>query len=678
MCIERLTISLVLTLNPSSIKLLPDGEHVAVSGQSVYVYILKLSTLRIVRTINCDDWTTSLNWIYKEKETHLLTLSYQKYLSLWSLSEGMLENESSNAFDLPSQSFIIDIEGNLNNFYLSTSDVHLIVLSDTCCIVYALPSFKLLATINAPKEGFASAQWCDDFTFIIWLKRGKGLVYKMSHLSHKKKESKERVDLRKSKKSSTDSGGDEHRLSKRRESHRRNSSKNLFSSHKSKEGHSFIATISFGDYDYTLFDNYVAGVVDDLIYLCSRKGDILVWKLTLASDKILPYSHSHISNGWSSKNAIEDELNVSASMICESTLKMIRGHNDGTITIMKLPTDVAPLTWRAHDKKVTCFLLLMGKNKELLVSGSDDMCINVWDISNNTPTLVISFVNHSGPIVSLFAPSLSKGFIQWKNRFFSISKDNTISLFQIDATPQFVNSFGPHPSRISNVKWRPDQDYLLVMCEDGVLSIWEMHSGHLDSMCHSLDTKTILTTALPLSHESKDMRWRLLSKQSITGITTTLSGQNPLQSLILNVKRLAKEVTSNIDDEKSENFIAKASTNPIYKVCTYLMPWCLDPDLDNMIIKYLCLKTPSPPVSYGLLGYGRSMSVLVPRLSKGTGRWDYSKLLSTSQHLASKIISKSLSEFCPSNVEHLKAAKKVEKFCSSRLPDFIPFLNSSE
>ena len=33
---------------------------------------------------------------------------------------------------------------------------------------------------------------------------------------------------------------------------------------------------------------------------------------------------------------------------------------------------------------------------------------------------------------------------------------------------------------VVSIKWRPQEDFLLVSCNDGSLYIWQMETGHLD------------------------------------------------------------------------------------------------------------------------------------------------------------------------------------------------------
>jgi WD repeat-containing protein 7 len=33
---------------------------------------------------------------------------------------------------------------------------------------------------------------------------------------------------------------------------------------------------------------------------------------------------------------------------------------------------------------------------------------------------------------------------------------------------------------VVSIKWRPQEDFLLVSCTDGSLYIWQMETGHLD------------------------------------------------------------------------------------------------------------------------------------------------------------------------------------------------------
>jgi len=250
---------------------------------------------------------------------------------------------------------------------------------------------------------------------------------------------------------------------------------------------------------------------------------------------------------------------------------MICGYSDGRVSVARLPADSTPHSWSAHSAKVNC-LLLVRKDKNYLITGSNDYYIKVWDLSygiahrhcpilhililaafvclsRSGHRLVHTFANHSGPVRQLFMvgdpidlPKSDQPFDfiymaathtfllllllncsrPWRHRFFSIGEDRSVALFQLDSAPHCLNIFGAHAAPISFVKWRPEQDYLFVACSDGSLNIWEITSGQLESTLYGHSVKDILEGAQHLSREDKQQHLRTISKQAITGTTLQL------------------------------------------------------------------------------------------------------------------------------------------------------------
>lgn len=234
---------------------------------------------------------------------------------------------------------------------------------------------------------------------------------------------------------------------------------------------------------------------------------------------------------------------VTASLVLEKKLQLISGYADGTISMSKLPLDMNPRSWRAHNSRVNALLLMPVDNKEYLISGSSDFYIRVWDLEAEPPVLVHTFANHCGPVRSLFAPDPQdvrrRG---WRNRFFSIGEDRIVGLFGVDRTPHCVRVFPNHSAPISEVRWRPDEDYLLVQCTDGSVSVWEMESGTQESAVRGPDADTILSFAKPLSRADPTQALKPVSRQSITGVSIPIDGESPVQAVLLNIKYISQEL----------------------------------------------------------------------------------------------------------------------------------------
>lgn len=682
--------SRVLTCYPKNIKVLPDGEHVAVSGESNLVEILNVNTLKIVRTINCDDWIAHFDHIFKEKEAFIMTISIKHVLSLWIIPKDLEDTKNT---DVPSREIKLEIEGTVVLCSLSPSGKHLMILTDIECLIYSTKRFLKKLSIKASEYSYRCGVWCDDYTMILWTADSEGFVFQIDRKKTRqaKPELKSKNSKRRSKALPIPFSPEESRKSvlfNSRSDPRNQNKSDIIGKKESKiqySGYSLVNKLCLPSLQSYRF---ISGGCDNgLAYVYTENDGLLLWNLLDEVFELPHVSHSLLSSGFTSiSNKQSIKLSVTYSIISEKDLYIMRGYEDGSISIGKLPADSSPLLWKAHLGEITCLILLKGKHHDVLISGSSDMSIKIWDLSHNNPNLLFTFYNHCGAIRSLFIPNYSDSTSQWHNKFFSVSDDNTVGLFQSDGSPHCINTYGPHPSKISIVKWRPDQDYLLVYCEDGYLYVWEMMSGKLDSKFRGIDGKDILLNAIHLSHETKDGRLKNISHHPLVSISTTIDNQS-LQSLIINTKLLSKDLDNRLHQERtSYSQLTKLHRSGMYKSCTYLLPWGVNPDLDKYAISVLHLRPPNPSVSHGILGYGRTMSILVPNASVGSGRWKISYLMSSYQSLASTTISKFLVEFdetCSSLSSEDSNSKKVKTFqlstyFSTKLPSEVEdFLNPS-
>eukprot|EP00026_Physarum_polycephalum_P000855 Phypoly_transcript_00856.p1 GENE.Phypoly_transcript_00856~~Phypoly_transcript_00856.p1 ORF type:complete len:1321 (+),score=184.89 Phypoly_transcript_00856:66-3965(+) len=198
-----------------------------------------------------------------------------------------------------------------------------------------------------------------------------------------------------------------------------------------------------------------------------------------------------ISDGWKGVS-MPVPSQVTATLVLEDSLILIRGHENGQISTAALPTDSFPKFFKAHTARVNCLLCspILGLSypssqsghaalpRRLLVSGSDDFTIKVWELP--TFELLQTFSRHTAPITSLFSPPPHRqSHDGWDNTFFAVSEDKCVGLYSMD---RCLNVFGVHPALISAVKSKWEQDYLVVECVDGSVAVWELGTGQLEGI----------------------------------------------------------------------------------------------------------------------------------------------------------------------------------------------------
>eukprot|EP01120_Amphizonella_sp_Union-15-10_P007232 TRINITY_DN2423_c0_g1_i2.p1 TRINITY_DN2423_c0_g1~~TRINITY_DN2423_c0_g1_i2.p1 ORF type:complete len:692 (-),score=100.48 TRINITY_DN2423_c0_g1_i2:4-2079(-) len=317
-----------------------------------------------------------------------------------------------------------------------------------------------------------------------------------------------------------------------------------------------------------------------------------------------------------------------------------------------------------------------GSNQlEYLLSGSEDFSISVWIVGSWE--LVCKYNSHSGPIKALFKPMDTP---DWKGKFFSVGEDRTVRMFHLENPASSCTCvYGNHPSSIVSVSWRPHQDFLMVKASDGSVSVWEIGTGQLEGRYYGDLAKEIFK---PRAHSKANLLYKsdrsqqmtkMISTQPVTGIDMQLSRGNPFQVVLLNVNKALMELHQYIKSIQSNNksFVLGRSCSS-YKSFSYLIPWGIDSELDELVTKETNLLPPDPRVSYGLIGTGNKMCAMLPSASKKEGRWILSDTLSASHSLATIAITKCLlvledhHEVCSNLLSHIGA------LLPEKIPDFVP------
>ncbi|KYQ94366.1 WD40 repeat-containing protein [Tieghemostelium lacteum] len=381
------------------------------------------------------------------------------------------------------------------------------------------------------------------------------------------------------------------------------------------------------------------------------QGSTTIVKKSLREPNLI----GNIHDGWRSCES-KPKQKVTASLILEDQMILIRGHEDGSISTSKLPSDLlSKLHPSAHNSRVNCLMRTPpGNTKSMLFSASNDTTIKVWDL--NSFQLLHTFSHHTGPVTSIFPLPHPRG----RNHFMSISEDKTIGMYTMDDM-SCKHMFGVHPSSISKVHWKSEQGYLIVDTIDGSVSIWEIGSGELEGTVYGQNAKDILDNSEILSNNWKQ-QVKLTNQQQFTTKSMVYShkSDSPIQTLFLNVKTISDEITKFNDLFTKYNSAISASNtimgnnsnityvqkelNQLISIISYFIPWGMDKQLDPMFKKDFQLRPPQPDFSFGLLGHRGNISFLIPSASHVTGKVQCSELLTAQTTLAAVSLSRSLSK----------------------------------
>ncbi|KAM9973298.1 hypothetical protein ACTFIR_012674 [Dictyostelium discoideum] len=426
-------------------------------------------------------------------------------------------------------------------------------------------------------------------------------------------------------------------------------------------------------------------------------GHIRIWVIPVNSEQLLnptnqtattsgkrilrePNLQGSISDGWKSveqsgKGGKARQQRVTASLLLDDTMMLIRGYEDGSISTSKLPTDLFTKFYNnSHNSRVNYLMSSPPGTglRRLLFSASNDCTIKVWDLS--TFKLLHTFSHHTGPVYSIFSlPQSSR-----RNTFISISEDKTIGMYSMEDL-SCKHMFGVHSSSISKVHWKNEQGYLMVETIDGSVSIWEMGSGELEGVVYGQIAKDILDNSELLSNNWKQQESKIHSGQHFPTKSLVYTHKNdpPIQTLFLNIKSISEEILLITQQKQQQqqqqqqqqsqqqqpqsqsqqqqqqqqiqqqqqnigSSIIQKDLNQLVSIFSYLIPWGMDKALDILYMKDFQLRPPQPDFSFGLLGHGGNMSFLTPSVSFSTGKLQCSETLSAQTTLSAVALGRTI------------------------------------
>lgn len=121
-----------------------------------------------------------------------------------------------------------------------------------------------------------------------------------------------------------------------------------------------------------------------------------------------------------------------------------------------------------------------GSNSYVLLSGSMDCTIRVWDLDSSSPMVVMH--QHVAPVRQIILPP-SQTEHPWSNCFLSVGEDSSVSLSSLD-TMRVERMFPGHPYYPAKVVWDSRRGYIACLClnqtgtsDADVLYIWDVKSG---------------------------------------------------------------------------------------------------------------------------------------------------------------------------------------------------------
>ncbi|CAF3665666.1 unnamed protein product [Rotaria sp. Silwood1] len=247
------------------------------------------------------------------------------------------------------------------------------------------------------------------------------------------------------------------------------------------------------------------------IYRADSSGQISVWHINLkefsTNTDLLPISSISYQNVWSHaltnirtirtifNKILPNKINkLTASYHLITMDRLAFGTDNGKIYIIPALKLISSLflnndqheenfdiqTLVGHKQLITCLVHPHSEYSHYdiqhLVSGSLDHSIRLWDLSTNTQLHV--FTEHFGSILMLHVPPPMLN-IKVQYCVCAIANDHSVSLISLRER-KLILLANRQLYPVVGLRWRINDEFLLIKCSDGSLFIWQIETGKLD------------------------------------------------------------------------------------------------------------------------------------------------------------------------------------------------------
>lgn len=198
----------------------------------------------------------------------------------------------------------------------------------------------------------------------------------------------------------------------------------------------------------------------------------------------------------------EGDIIITATIYIPSQGKLVCGRKNGTIVIVSaiecIKRQLLVLSrydeikekakiLEGHHGRVTCLLYPFNESTRYeanhLLSGGSDFSVILWDV--NSGVKIHTFTVHGGPLTQMTVPPANCN-PRILTCVCSVAGDHSVALLSLKERKCLLLA-SRHLYPVKLIKWRPLDDFMLVQTKDGVVTVWQMETGHLDRV---IDGKT--------------------------------------------------------------------------------------------------------------------------------------------------------------------------------------------
>ena len=403
--------------------------------------------------------------------------------------------------------------------------------------------------------------------------------------------------------------------------------------------------------------------------LMSYLRDVLISHSSITPSHI-PDDVMVLESSWVERDpCFANDINVSSILYLPELSKVVCGLTNGYVVIFPLVKTLEQIVFgssprdslvddvtviKAHRGRVSALLYPRQSseqfNSKYVLTGGADGVVRVWDIENRLH--LHCFMEHTGEVMRLkVCPKMTNTRLNCG--VCSIGQDNSVAILSLSEFRE-VLLCANHSAAVTNVRWKPAEDLMLVRCKDGRVYIWQMDTGVLDRVIVGYLAEEIISSSylgVFSSGQRKDSLGVIkapkigkntqTNSKNIASVKTYRSHQfDPvIPTLLIHMEPLIDQLCSSEQSASSDKQINKMgsgshdldlSSSPTRPspydrrqetvfftrfLISCLHSWGMDPQLDSTCQEFLKIRLPllfGMYPQYGLLSKYSCISLYLP------------------------------------------------------------------
>lgn len=279
------------------------------------------------------------------------------------------------------------------------------------------------------------------------------------------------------------------------------------------------------------------------------KGGIVSSSLILSEDFYAPYA---VVYGFCS-----GEIEIVRFEMFSWDLNIIDGSQQHEIS-----PRISAQSFSGHTGSVLCLAahhMIASEQtlKCILVSGSSDCTVRIWDL--DTGTLVSVMHHHVGPVRQVILPP-PWTHSPWADCFLSVGEDSCVALASLE-TLRVERMFPGHPSYPAMVVWDSARGYLACMCRNilassdavNILYLWDIKTGvrervlrgtaahsMFDHFCRGVNINSITGNILGGTTSASSLLFPVIEDSSLLQSITNIEKGGATTPTLVTVQRRVK------------------------------------------------------------------------------------------------------------------------------------------